>query len=304
MPIQRRYCARLLIDWLNERYGSSFELSDGDGNTFIATDGAHRAGVWLAPLWDENEGWTQHLESTAARLPHDGAYALWIPPKAGVPIDEPEASEFARLVQTAAAALTPGQRTEVNFPVVVKLAKTNDEGGYASVIGGLSRWWTRITEKVNGTFHVDSAALHRLTANADARERLWDDIGSLSHSIELGQSTEIEVDEAWKLQKLADDTSGFTLIGAPPAADASEGIAVRRTVRKRLQEANAALDALDVELRAVGLIGSYEYGELETAGATVKAVDPALFTKLEVVAVLADGEVRPTFLPRALPWAT
>ena len=37
-------------------------------------------------------------------------------------------------------------------------------------------------------------------------------------------------------------------------------------------------------------------------GATVKAVDPALFTKLEVIAVLADGDVQPTFLPRALPW--
>ncbi len=302
MSLKRRYCARLLIDWLNERYGSSFELSEGTDDVLIATDGTHRAGIWIAPLWDENDAWTQHLEATAARLPHDGAYALWIPPKAGVPIDEPEASEFVRLVQTAAAALTPGQRTEVNFPIVVRLAKTSEEGGYASVIGGLSRWWTRITEKVNGTFHVDSAKLHRLSANGDARERLWDDIGSLSHSIELGQAAEIMIDEAWKLQKLADDTSGFALIGAPPAADAGEGIFVRRTVRKRLQEANAALDALDVELRAVGLIGSYEYGELETAGATIKAVDPALFTKLEVVAVLADGDVRPTFLPRALPW--
>ena len=52
----------------------------------------------------------------------------------------------------------------------------------------------------------------------------------------------------------------------------------------------------------MGLIGIYEYAELEGAGATVKALDPSLYNRLEVVCVLADGEVRPTFLPRALPW--
>ncbi len=74
-------------------------------------------------------------------------------------------------------------------------------------------------------------------------------------------------------------------------------------MRRRLREANEALNALDVELRVVGLIGSYEYGDLETAGSTVKAVDPSLFNRLEVLAILADGDVRPTFLPRSLPWA-
>ncbi|MCH8995186.1 MAG: hypothetical protein IH959_09525 [Chloroflexi bacterium] len=58
-----------------------------------------------------------------------------------------------------------------------------------------------------------------------------------------------------------------------------------------------------MELRAVALVGIYEYAELETAGATVKALDPSLFSRLQVVCVLADGGVRPTFLPRSLPWA-
>ena len=226
-----------------------------------------------------------------------------MPPKAGVPIDEPDASEFVLRVENAAASLSPGERTEVTFPVTVRLSKTREEGGYASVVGGLSRWWTRITEKVNGTYHVNSAALHRLTREGDARERLWDDIGRLSHSIELGQGVDIEIDEAWTLQQLSDPESGFVLIGAPPAVDAGEGILVRRIVRSRLREANEALNDLDVERRAVGLIGSYEYGELETAGATVKAVDASLFNRLEVLTILADGDVRPTFLPRSLPWA-
>ncbi len=141
--------------------------------------------------------------------------------------------------------------------------------------------------------------------DGEARERLWSDIGSLSHSIEVGQSADFDVDDSWTLQRLPDNEShsGFAIIAAPPSLDPTDGISVRRAARKRLAEANEALGALDVDMRVVGLLGSDEYAELETAGATVKAVDPSLFNRLEVVSILADGEIRPTFLPKSLPWA-
>jgi len=208
-------------------------------------------------------------------------------------------------VQAAAEPLPPAASTEVLFPVNVRLGKVRAEGGYASVVGGMSRWWTRITEKVDGTFHVDSSAVHRLTIDGESRERLWDSIGQLSHSIEVGQSVDFEVQDAWTLQRLPESESGagFAIVGAPPTVDPTEGILVRRMARRRLIAANEALDALDVDLRAVGLIGIYEYAELEGAGATVKGLDPKLFSRLEIVSVLVDGEMRATFLPRSLPWA-
>jgi len=305
-----RYGTRLLIDWLSERFETQFDLSDAQGEAFIASDGEHRIGVYMAPLWDQegSRAWEERLRSMEERLSAGGAggpFLLWVPPRAGVPVEEPDASDFVRRVGEAAASLPPGGRTEVTFPVTVKMGKTREEGGYASVVGALSRWWTRITEKVNGTYHVDSAAVHRLTHDGDARERLWDTIGQLSHSIEVGQAVDFEVEEAWTLQRLpeSEQEAGFALVGAPTSADPTEGILVRRMARRRLQAANEALDALEVELRVVGLVGIYEYAELEAAGAMVKALDPSLYNRLQVVCVLVDGEVRPTFLPRSLPWA-
>ncbi|MEX0787071.1 MAG: hypothetical protein WD939_10580 [Dehalococcoidia bacterium] len=298
------HCARLLLDWLNARWETSFELQP-DGDAFLASDGEHRIGLSIATLWEDDTTWDERRRSMAERLSNDagGSYLLWVPPRGDVPADEPGATGFVQRVQQAATTLEPGERTEVLFPVTVKMGKTREEGGYASVVGGLSRWWTRITENVNGTFHVDSSRLHRITLDGEAREQLWDTIGRLSRGMEVGQAADFEVEEAWTLQRLSAGEPGFALAGAPPSIDPTEGILVRRAVRKRLAAANEALDALDVELRAVGLIGSYEYGELETAGATVKALDPSLFSRLAVVCILADGEVRPTFLPRALPWA-
>ncbi len=305
-----RYGARLLIDWLSERFETRFELSDAQGDAFVASDGEYRIGVYIAPLWDQEAAtaWEERLRSMEERLNAsgaDGPFLLWVPPRAGLPQEEPAASDFVQRVGEAAASLAPGGRTEVTFPVPVKMGKTREEGGYASVVGALSRWWTRITEKVNGTYHVDSSAVHRLTHDGEARERLWDTIGRLSLSIEVGQVADFEVEEAWTLQRLPESEreAGFALVGAPTSADPTEGILVRRMARRRLQAANEALDALDVEMRVVGLVGIYEYAELEAAGAMVKALDPSLFNRFEVVCVLVDGEVRTTFLPRALPWA-
>lgn len=303
----RLACARLLLAWLNERFSTAFALSTGEGEGLVASDGERRLGLYVAPLWDEDEGWEERLRAAEQRVAADGshgAYLLWVPPRAEVPVDEPAASFFVQRVQEAAATLAPGARTEVALPVTVKMGKLREEGGYASVVGGLSRWWTRITENVQGTFHVESSAVHRLTADGVARERLWETIGRLALGVEVGQAIEFEIEEAWTLQRLADsDERGFVIVGAPPAVDPADGVLVRRMARRRLQAANEALGALEADLRAVGLIGSYEYAELEGAGAVVKSLDPGLFARFEVVCVLADGEVRPTFLPRALPWA-
>jgi hypothetical protein len=297
------YLARILLDWLNTRYGTNHQLSVARDSVFIATDGDRRLGLYIATLWDDDAGWNERLDAAAQRLSGaiDGAYLLWVPPSAGVPLDEPDATYFAERVTAAARGLEPSARTEVMFPVKVGLKKLRDEGGYASVTGGLSRWWTRITENVQGTFAVDSSAVHRITHDGAAREELWEQIGRLSHGVDTGGGAEFEIDEAWTLQRLADDAgSGFALAGAPLALDPTDGTIIRRTARKRLAAANEALAPLDVHARTVGLLGAYEYAEVETASGTVKAVDPSLYARLEAVCVLADGDVRPVFLPKAL----
>jgi hypothetical protein len=297
-----RYLALLLLDWLNQRFNASFLLSDSESDPLVATDGERRLGLYVGPLWEDDAAWDERLSSVERRLEGDadGSFVLWVPPRADIPTDEPQATYFVERVGSAAAALAPGERTEVTFPVTIKLAKLRDEGGYASVVGGLSRWWTRVTENVQGTFSVDSKAVHRLTSDGLVREELWSTIGRLSSGISVGQSGEFEIEEAWTLQRLPNGESGVALVGAPPTVDPTDGVLIRRMARKRLGAANDALASLDVELRAVALAGAYEYAEVETASGTLKAIDPSLYARTQVVALLVDGEVKPVFAPASL----
>jgi hypothetical protein len=300
------YAASLVSGWLGGRTGVDYALafaSDDPAPVFLADAGGKTLALAIAALWEpetdpasdaSRRAMEERLDAGNVRGPH----LLWVPPRAAIPSNEPEASDFVQRVQQASGPLQPGGRAEVELPVPLQLAKMREEGGYASVIGGLSRWWTLITERVNGTFHVNSARMRRAPQSAQLREALFDRIAELSRGLSVGDATEFEASEAWTVQKLSTEplgVSGFAIAQAPPGIDPSDGTLQRRLVRKRLKDANAALAGVQADVKGVALIGIYEYAEHENIGAFVKSLDPTLYAGLALLAVLVDGEVRPIF---------
>ena len=142
--------------------------------------------------------------------------------------------------------------------------------GYASVIGGLSRWWTLITERVNGTVHVNSARLRRAPQSAAFARALFDLIGEHGEAAERrrggGDRHDRSVDGAAAARRAA-GRAGFAIVQAPPGIDPAEGTLMRRLVRKRLKDAGAT--------RSCGRCGRerrrvasriYDYAEHENLG--------------------------------------
>lgn len=302
------YAASLVLEWVGGRTGRAYALAsvrDGEPPVFIAKDAQGTVAIAVAALWEQQAGpaeearasMEERLSSGLVRGPH----LVWVPPRAAVSSGEPDASDFAQRVQQAAAPLAPGGRAEVEMTVRLQLAKTRDEGGYASVIGGLSRWWTLITERVNGTYHVNSAKMRRAPQSAALREALFDRIAELSRGLETGEATEFDAVEAWTVQRLTSEplgVSGFAIAQAPPSGDPGDGTLMRRLVRRRLKDANAALDGVEADLKGVALLAIYDYAEHENVGSFVKSLDPALFARLGLIVAVVDGEVRPIFQPR------
>ena len=303
------YAASLIVDWLAARTGTGWTLASASGEAppvFIADADGRRLALAVAPLWDAalDPGAEEARATMEERLSGGlvrGPHLLWVPPHASVPDDEPEQSDFVRRTQQAAAPLQPGVRGEVQLPVAIQLAKLRDEGGYASVVGGLGRWWTLITERVNGTFHVNSARMRRAPQSAQLREALFDRIAEVAKPMQTGEAIEFDTFEAWTVQRLAREPlgeTGFAIAQAPPALDTTDGTAMRPIVRKRLKAAGAALEGVEADVRGIGVIAIYDYAEHENLGAFVKSLDPALFSRVNLVAAVVDGEVRPIFGPR------
>ncbi len=303
------YAASLLVDWYAARTGAEYALvsvTAGPVPVYVAEGAGGRIALAIATLWDPESGaaadearelMEERLDAGNVR----GPYVVWVPPRAAVPRSEPYASDFVMRTQLAAAPMQPATRTEIDLPVKIQLMKTREEGGYAAVGGGLSRFWTAITERVTGTFQVNAAHIHRAPQSEAAREALFGQIGAAAKDMKVGDAAEIEAVDAWTVQKLRAEPlgeTGFAIAQAPPRVDPSDGTLMRRLVRKRLKDAAAALEGIAADVKGVGLVAIYEYAEHETVGAFVKSLDPGLYARFQLVAAIVDGEVRPIFQPR------
>jgi hypothetical protein len=304
-----RYLGRLFLAWFDQRHGRDFALlpeagpaqtgpSTGDGTAAVqlwAGDGERRLALAVDRLYEtEDEAWDRRRLELEDRLSHalHAPHLLWMPPQARLPREEPEESEFVLRVQMGAAPLVAGGRGEVSLLVPLRLGKTQDEGAYVSVVGGLSRYWTAISERVRGVFNLDSTALHRLSRRPEAREEILARIAEYSSRLSVGEGVEFEAEEAWTIQKLAEGEETF-IVGCPPSFDPTDGTILRRVMRWRLAAANEALGSLEADLKALLLVGIWEYAEDEGAGAILRGFDSAIFSNIDIIAVLADGEVRP-----------
>lgn len=303
------YAADIAARWWGARSGIDPTLRDaipGDPPVFLAGEGGARLALAVAPLWDaaaddDAEAARAMMEERLNAGSVRGPLMVWAPPRASVPAQEPEASDFVLRAQVAAASLPDGGRGELELPVKIQVAKTRDEGGYASVIGGMSRWWTNITDRVDGTFQVNSMQVRRMPQSEPARDRVFDEIARASKVMTKGDAVELEAAEAWTLQRLVAsplDRTGFAIVQAPPNIDPSDGTLMRRLVRRRLKDAAVALAPIEAETKGVALMAIYEYAEHENVGSFLKSLDPGLYAPLPLILALVDGEVRPIFVPR------
>ena len=292
-------CLELFLDWLASTHASQFRIEQRpfDGLTARCTDGQRTLAVEVRPLLTapEYEVWEAYRrkleEEIGADLP--GAFALWVPPGADLPGEGDAAEDFRQHVRGAAMALQPGERGSLRLPVQVRLRKTDDEGGLMSVVGGLSRYWAGMSERVRGTFDLDASAIHRLPESEGERVALVDravqEAGRLS---ELRQWVHLEAEDVWTIQRLRQG-QGFLIVGLAPQALADIGIAVRRNLRRILTDAGPRLLAAPADLNALLILGLYDSVEEENVSTSLRGFDPALYTSLDFVCLTTDGRLKP-----------
>lgn len=309
------YATRLFLHWLNDRYRREFALATPDaGNAGLLQATDPEAGtltIATALLYEPSDAWLQRCAELEQRLDdtRPGSYLLWQPKGADLPDGEPYESEWVRRVVLAASRLASGRTGEVRLPVKLGLGKVRDEGGYASVTGGLGRHWPDISHRLEGSFYLDSRGLHRFTRNEEEREQLFEHIALLSQGLKTGDFVEFEHEDAWSIQRLPRGAAaqgmedGWAIAGCPPGFDPDDGAAIRRLLRRHLAAANEALRGATGTTRVLVLVGAYDYMENENAGPSLRGFDPMLAAGLDVIALVADTEVKVLRLARGLPFA-
>ena len=302
-----RGAIEMLTGWMGEHYFRTFLPSDDDSAPFdvVLNQRDRRAGITIGGLGVESgQSGTSTIEELLTSDVEVGSYVLWVPPGAEIPADEPELSAFRVRVANGMRGLEANERREVRLPAKLLLAKTGTEGEYVSVTGELSTHWTRISEGVDGSFHLDSRALHRLPEEQAELDILISRVRDRAALLNESERTHVDVHDYWLVSRLpGDEPAGVTSVGAPPDFNPADGASIRRLLRQHISRATEQRQEGECDFSVILLIGAFGHMEDEMVTVALRGMNPTSYSTVALIALVTDGRVREILQPRSLPWA-
>lgn len=297
----------LFSAWFGPHYARSLSITGQDGDERILRTQFSVGRKWtldcvllntLAPEavleWEvARSALEQRLDGAGLRV------ALWVPRNAALPAGEPALSDTVLAVEQA-IPLEDGRR-EARFPARLYLRRTSTTGSVVTILGGLAAHWAQFTNRVPGSFQLNSIALTRLPASQEERDALAERIIHAAGQPLADESQEILAESAWTVNVLGGERS--YVLGSPRPESDEQSAALRRNLRALLREA-AALPRGAADARALVVLGAATYAEEEKLSWALRGMDPALYAGFDILAVIADGIVKPLLQPgrSTLPW--
>ena len=298
---------QLFLGWFGSHYARSTKVESSESDQQIL-----RARVTVGRKWsldavlvntlaaDADLPWEAARAAIEQRLDQAGlAVALWAPRGARPPSSEPGLSELAFAIESATAL--PDGRKEMRHTVSLYLRRTSTTGSVVTILGGMSAFWAQFTSRVPGSYLLNSAELFRLPAAAEERTELAERIVLAAGQPLADESQTIRTDDAWTVNDLPGGRS--TLFGSPKPDTDEQSAALRRNLRKLLREAAPALESM-ADARALIVVGAATYAQEEKLTWALRGMDPSLYGGYDLLAVIADGVVKPLLQPgrSTLPW--
>lgn len=298
---------RLYLRWFGGYYARSTSMDAavvGGGLLFAEVTVGRKwsLAVTVADLLalDAELGFEAARAAIEQRLDAGGrSLALWVPRGVRLPEGEPGISELVAAAERAVPA--DEARLEARLPIDLYLRRNDTSGSVVTVIGGLGNHWAQFTNRVPGSFFLNSVELHRMPVSQEWRDGLTERIVRAAGQPEADDTQVLATEDAWTVNDLG--LGGSCVLGTPRPENDEHSSALRRHLRQLLRAANEA-PRPQADAHALVVLGAATYADEEKLSWALKGVDPLLYSSYDLLAVIADGVVKPLLTPgRArLPW--
>lgn len=298
---------RLFLRWFGSHYARSTAVLESESNGSVLTAQINVGRRWevdvallntLAP--DASVAFEASRAAIEKRLDGEGrSIALWAPRGALLPIGEPGLSQLAYAISEA-KPLEDG-RLEVRRPVSLYLRRTGTTGSVVTVLGGLAASWAQFTNRVPGSFQLNSLELFRLPSNPEERTELAERIVLAAGQPDVDDTQVVRAEDVWTANDLGE--GGSCVLGTPVPESDEASSSLRRNLRKLLKGAAPVLQS-GAETKALVVLGAATYAEDEKLTWALRGMDPTLYAGYDIIAVIADGVVKLLLQPnrQTLPW--
>ncbi len=298
---------RLFLSWFGGHYARSVTVADASSDGSVLTANVTVGRKWSLAVTvlntlaaDADMKWEASRAAIEQRLDAGGRpIALWAPRGAVLPSQEPGLSQLAVAIEEA-AALGDG-RLEVRRPVSVYLRRVGTTGSVVTALGGLAGHWAQFTNRVPGTFQLNSQEILRLPASQEERDQLTEGIVLASQQPDVDETRVVPAVDAWTANDLGAGQS--CVLGTPQPENDEWSASLRRNLRKLLKQADEKRQP-GADARALVVLGASTYADEEKLSWALRGMDPTLYAGHEILAVVADGLVKTIMQPyrQTLPW--
>lgn len=298
---------RLFLGWFGGHYARSVNVSEATSDGSVLTANVTVGRKWSLAVTvlntlaaDADMKWEAARAAVEQRLDAAGrSIALWAPRGAVLPAQEPGLSQLAVAIEEA-DALEDG-RLEVRRPVSIYLRRVGTTGSVVTALGGLAGHWAQFTNRVPGTFQLNSQEVLRLPASQEERDQLTEAIVLASQQPDVDETRVVPAVDAWTANDLGAGQS--CVLGTPQPENDEWSASLRRNLRKLLKQADEKRQA-DADARALVVLGASTYADEEKLSWALRGMDPTLYAGHEILTVVADGLVKTIMQPyrQTLPW--
>ncbi len=298
---------RLFMRWFGAHYARSTQTAStepsGERLHGVLTVGRQWSLAFsvVNTLTPESDvSWEATRASLETRLDAEGrSLVVWVPRGAPLPADEPGASQF--IVAATEARPADGERLELRRPVPLHLRRTSNTGSVVTILGGLSAHWAQFTNRVPGSFQLNSMQLYRLPSSTEERDALAERIVLAAGQPDVDDSITLAAEDAWTVSDLGSGES--CIVGSPIPENDEASASLRRNLRRLLKDAAPTLHQ-QADARALIVLGASTHAEEEKLSWALRGMDPALHAGYDIIAIVTDGVVKPLLQPgrQTLPW--
>ncbi len=298
---------RLFLGWFGPHYARSAAVAkaESDGSLLNAEVTVGRkwnlnVSVLNTVAADASVAWEAARSAIERRLDLEGkSLAIWAPRGAMLPAQEPGLSQMVLSLEEA-ATLEDG-RKEFRRPVNLQLRRVGTTGSVITILGGLSAHWAQFTNRVPGTFQLNSAELLRLPASSEEREELAERIVLAAGQPDVDENQVVRAVDCWTASDLGSGRA--CVIGTPAPENEEWSASLRRNLRRLLKAAEANLRT-PADAKALVVLGAATYADEEKLSWALRGMDPALYAGYDILVVIADGVVKTVLQPQrqTLPW--
>ncbi|MDG1990455.1 MAG: hypothetical protein P8J51_04205 [Dehalococcoidia bacterium] len=289
--------ANLLSDWLSIKYFKTFKITEQLKNEgdFLITQRDKKMFLSVHTLWNDGDEVMYEIEKNinSKNQQLNNANIIWPPEKSDQFLNDNK-SVIVDKVTNGIKGLDFGDYREIRIPIEVTLSKTEDDGAYMAISGGLSKIWTKISGGVKGVFQLDGRNYDRLPSELAEEKIIIEKIQEASKLLNTGEASFISIDEYWPINNVTDnlnENNKIILATGNKTYDPKNGPIMRKRIRDILNEfTKKDVDTNKYNLSILFLINSSKK-EDDVVSSSLKGINPKLHENIDMIIIVNAGLV-------------